>query len=648
MRRFFKALAALVLAAVLCPAPGWASDPWNALSVRADESIYLALRMNDLGGTLRVLLSPSIIEAMTSLAGPEEAQGIRLAASLASQIPAQSVALAAGMTKDKLPFFQMAVSVSPELQPKLKLVAEGKASPEDLITLALGNGALMFAMGFNPSLVQDKAGPYYSIEGLCLSAEGDALLAASSPQDLADSREALKKADKRLAFKRRFQSPNFIAYHIDAVCALAFLEEVSEETGEEALFMKNFAEFFKAPLNIEVDFSSKPGSALMSMAVNLLEAVADVKRFGSIEPLKAGGFFSAGGGKLFFGAAGPYLFRPEEFAGYPGFDEAWEKVLAGLKTVGLDGSDLENLLAGAVTIALGGEAAFMGQTIPGGYIALTGQKDAASKFLRAVVESEPASAASLSPVKAEGWSSLFQVNPALVPVPLLVGVKGETLFAGVLDPKNLNQTPELPPEGRELFGQDTFGAGFIDTAGIWEYLRTAAGNAASPLNSALTLTPEGQNFARLLSVADFPLKFVKMWAPTLETSFLEITAADVPPERNLLFKLAETWASFPGGGNFDDSPLELLLTAKAEIEELLAEEEDLDELDFDGVTLIMTPDGQRLFIGTQVSGVEKKTSLIETAKQFGLKGSAGLNIAPGDSDYAGQEVVWIEIDSPEP
>ncbi|MDR1048133.1 MAG: hypothetical protein LBL51_00125, partial [Synergistaceae bacterium] len=305
-------------------------------------------------------------------------------------------------------------------------------------------------------------------------------------------------------------------------------------------FSKNLAALFKAPLNVEVDFSSsKPGSALMSMAVNLLEALADAKRLESIEPLKAGGFFSAGGGKLFLGAAGPYLFRPEDFKSYPGFDEAWEKVLAGLKTVGLDGTDLENLLAGVVTVALGGEATFfMGPAIPGGYVALTGQKDAASKLLRAIVESEPASAASLFPVKAEGWSSLFQVNPAVVPVPLLVGVKGGTLFAGVLDLKSLNQTPELPPEGRELFGKDSFGAGFIDMAGIWEYLRNAAGDAASPLNAALARTPEGQNLARLLLDADFPLKFVKMWTPTLETGFLEITATDVPQEKRLLPKLA--------------------------------------------------------------------------------------------------------------
>jgi hypothetical protein len=539
MRRFFKVLAAFVLAAVLFPAPGWASDPWNALSARADESVYLALRMDDLGGMLRALLSPSVIEAMMSLAGPEKVQSIRLATGLVSQIPAKSVALAVGMTKDnKLPFFQMAVSVSPELQPKLKLVAEGKASPEDLVTLTLGNGALLFAMGFNPILVQDKAGPYYSIEGLCLSAEGDALLAASSPQDLADSCEALKKADKRLAFKRRFESPNFIAHHSDAAYLLAFVEEASEETGRKAPFSKNLAEFFKAPLNIEVGFSSKPGSALMSMAVNLLEALADAKRLESLEPLKAGGFFPAGGGKLFLGAAGPYTFRSEDFKGYPGFDEAWVKVLAGLKTVGLDGTDLENLLTGAVTVAVGGEATFMGRAIPGGYIALTGQKDAASKFLRAVAESGPANAASLSPVKAEGWSSLFQVSPALVPVPLLVGVKGETLFAGVLDPKNLNRTPELPPEGRELFGKDTFGAAFIDMAGIWEYLRNAAADAASPLNAAFTLTPEGKDLARLLLDADFPLKFVKVWTPTLETGFLEITAADVPQEKRLLPKLA--------------------------------------------------------------------------------------------------------------
>ncbi|MDR1049086.1 MAG: hypothetical protein LBL51_04970, partial [Synergistaceae bacterium] len=339
MRKLFQAFAACAaLTAVLSPAPGWASDPWNALSARPDESVYFALRMDDLGGTLRALLSPAVIEAMAMTGNPREAQGTRLAASLASQSPAKSAALVMGFTKDKSPFFQMALSVSPEFQPKLKLVAEGKASPEDLVTLALGNGSLLFATGFKPILVQDKAGPYYLFHETCLSAQDGLLLAASSPQDLAASREALKKADKRLVFKRRFESPNFIAYHIDVASALASAEEMGEE--QTLTNTKNFAEFFKAPLNIEVDSSSKPGIALVSAAVNLSEALADAKGFEwfkSIKPLKDGGFFPAGGGKLFLGAAGPCFFRPEDFRGYPGFDETWEKVLAGLKTVGLDG-----------------------------------------------------------------------------------------------------------------------------------------------------------------------------------------------------------------------------------------------------------------------------------------------------------------------
>jgi hypothetical protein len=485
-----------------------------------------------------------------------------------------------------------------------------------------------------------------------LSAEGDVLLTASSPQDLAASREALKKAGSRLAFKRRFGSPDFVLYHFDMQTALLFDEETASKNKKKDLDMgKALAEYFKTPLNIEVDFSFKPGTVLVSSATNLFEALADAKWLESLEPPTNGGFFPAGGGKLFFGGAGLCFFRAEDFKKYPGLDNVWNQVVVQLGKVGLAESDIEDLLAGSVTLAWGSVAAFQGLDIPGGYVALTGQKGAASKILKALIEDDRSSAVPLSPVKAEGWSSLFQADPAVVPVPVLVGVKGETLFAGVADPKALNQNPEIPSAAKELFGKDFFSVGFMDTKGIWEYLRNAVSGSASPLNSLFAMTSEGKKLARLLLEADFPLKSVRLWVPALETSFTEFAVAEVPPERNFLFKISEIWeertAAGSGESSFGDSPLGRLLGAKAEIEETLAEDGTaLDDLDFDDVAFVETPDG-RLFVGTRVTGAEKK-SLLESARPFGLKGSAGLNIAPGDADYAGQEAVWIEIDRPEP
>jgi mevalonate kinase len=76
-----------------------------------------------------------------------------MAAGLASQVPARSVAAALGMKWDKALFFQIAATMPAELQPKLDLVAQGKASGADILALMMGGGAaILGGSSFNPDI----------------------------------------------------------------------------------------------------------------------------------------------------------------------------------------------------------------------------------------------------------------------------------------------------------------------------------------------------------------------------------------------------------------------------------------------------------------------------------------------------------------
>ena len=140
----------------------WALEPQDALSRRPEESLYMTLRVDNLGGIIRNLLSPANLELLASLADPADAQGFRLVGSYASRIPAKSVAVAAGATGAAEPFFQIAASMPKELHPKLARIAEGKAEAEDLAALILGDDSPLFSTMLNLVVQQGKQGPYYA------------------------------------------------------------------------------------------------------------------------------------------------------------------------------------------------------------------------------------------------------------------------------------------------------------------------------------------------------------------------------------------------------------------------------------------------------------------------------------------------------
>ncbi|MDR1874421.1 MAG: hypothetical protein LBQ90_05320 [Synergistaceae bacterium] len=649
----------LAAAFVFLPASGaWAAKVEDALSVRPDGAIYLSMRMDDLGGALKNIFSPENVEMVTSLSRPQDAGSIQLFASVFAQIPVKSLALAVGTTADGAPFLQLALSMPPALRSKLDLVSAGEAKAADIVTLLLGEGGLLLAAAVNPVLQKGEAGPYYTIEGkVALSARDDLLLMALSPQDLQDSLSALGDAKKRLALKRRFDSPNYYFLHADMPTAVA-LAASGQGAGEtEIQNMKAILNVFKAPLEMETAFDSAPGRFLISCAINIFESMRQAARFKDLPPRPGADLFLAGEGKLLFGVSGLTTFSAADLkATYPSLTKGWESFIKEASKRGIAEKDIENLLTGSLSLVGGSNASILGRPAPGMYVALRGREGAASLILNAVLaDPEFLNAVPVSPVKSAGWDTLVMVDPALIPVPLLLGVREETLFLGMIDPKGLDKKPEFSPKVAALLKEKLFAAGFFDTAAAWDRLRRELADPDSELGELVALLPGvAPDAAKILDdimTADLGVSFIGLRSPSMDTSFVEFSLVDVPREKRLLPRLLKAAQALKLDADAvededEESPLALLLAVRGAIEEEIAGDPDATPDDWaeefsDVVTFVRTDAG--LYIGAQVAGDDQKLELIENAEKFELTGSAGLGIAPDGNLYDGQEAVWIKI-----
>ena len=523
-------------------APASAVSPDDALSARPANSVYTVARFDDLSWILQNIFSMSNIEMLASLVGPEEAQGVRLVGSFASQIPARSLAIASGATADGGPFMQAAALMPESLRPRMARVADGSASGVDLITLLLGEGAMMLAVAFTPEVMEGAAGPFYTIAGqAAFAARGDLLLMASSPDELEASIAALENEENRLALNRRFDSPNYFFIHMDAP-TLAML------SGEES---DEFINAFRAPLRMESAFSASPDNLLWSLTVNAMESmvITDAEERYDIEPVKGARLFLAGGGRLLFALSGALSFRAADLVSSPELLAGWNSFVSQLEAMlSISESELVDLLNGSFTVALGSNATIFDRSAPGGYVAFTGREGAAANILGKIMDSESLGhAIPMAPLNIDGWDSLYMLDPALLPVPLLLGVKGDTFFLGIVDSDALNQTPEIPAQAVTMLEEPLLSALFIDNAAIWDWLRQEVADQDSLLAMPLALAGADVAIMGLLQLileSDLSVPFVKTWSPDFETAFTEFSIVDVPDERRLLPRLMSIGQAF--------------------------------------------------------------------------------------------------------
>ena len=512
-RRLFKAVFVVLLAASFSSV-AWALAPDDALSARPAESVYTVVRVDNLSELFQYIFSPANIEMASSLMGSD----VELFAAIASQVPAESSVAVLGISGEGL-YVQAAMSMPDSARPTMDRIAAGSAGSGEIFSMLLGENGMMFAEMFAPEVQTGAKGPYYDLMGrVAFAAKENLLLIAFPPTELEASIDALENQENRLALKRRFDSINYLRLYMDMPTTAMFArmfggEDVRAVTG-----------LFKAPLDVEIGFTPTPASFLVSLGANILESWPDFMRFNEMKPAKGGDMFLAGGGKLFLAAASRLSLDAAAIKANPLLAEGWNSLVRDFYPLTED--IIEGLLNGNITLALGSEATVMGMSVPGGYIALTGRPRAARAVIRTTITNPEAI------LQADGWDILYGPNPDQVPASVVMGLKGDTLFFGLVEAAALGKAPETTPQLAELLGDTVYGLAAIEFGEIWSWLRQASADPNSIL-SAFVQEPFKGMMNELLA-AELSIPFVKIWSTQLEEAFMEFSIVDVPQENRLL------------------------------------------------------------------------------------------------------------------
>lgn len=651
-----KILGGLVLLAVFFTSAAWGATPDKALSSKPANSIYAVLNVDDLGGLARTILSDKNIELFAPLMDEDTLNGFRMAAAIVGKMPVKTTALVTGMDENLVPFLQIAMALPAELQPKLKLVEEGKAKPEDITSLILGDGALALGPLLNAVPQKGTKGSYFLINGqAAVTAKDGLLLIGLSAQNLEASLKALEGTGDPLSVKPRHEGKDFARLHIDFSTLVKIAMEQKAREGAKDKKLDDLdpdvlKKYFKAPLEIEYNFDKKPDRFLVSFWANVEEALSDayVDRLRRLAPVPGGDVFLTGAGRPLFALSSKLSIKGSDFEIYPEIAEVWKKGMKKLAGYGITEAEIENLLSGSISLVCGGTSSFAGAKTPGLYLAVTGQKGAALSIFEKVTQHEDFSMmVPTAPVEVAEWHKMLQVDPQMLPAPVLLGIKGETFFLGTQDPKSLSEAPELSERLKALLEKTSMGTSFIDFESIQAFLNGAVNDQGSPLYSLLASMPPAMlDLVKDVLGAELSIPFIGVWTPQFDTAFAEHELVDVPADKGLMARIVKAASQFKSAS--EPSPLDRLQNVKTVVEPVFKANPEIDDAalkelakETDMAVVLLKKD-EVLYLGT-VADAAFRDELTAKAKQLKLRGSAGLDILPANEDYAGQEIVWMAV-----
>lgn len=549
MRR--RGLWAFTVFLMLWVSAAWGAVPQEALSKRSPKAIYMALSIDDLGGLVRYVLSSENIDLFAPLMDEKTLEGARMISAVVSKMPVGTAALAAGTDENLVPFLQLALALPAELQPKLDLVESGQAKAEDIVSLLLGDGGLVFAPILESELRKGDQGFYSLKDGsVVFTARSGLLLMGLSAGDLEASLKALADREERLPLNRRLEARNLSLLHLDFATMLHIAESRKDEASEkpfDEIDANVLGAYFKAPLEIEYGYEKTPEHFLVSVAANVEEAFSSayLERLAEIEPEAGGALFLTGTGRPLFALGSKWSFKSSDLAVYPEVANLWKEGIGLLAQYGISEAEVENLLSGSVSLVCGGSASVMGGKSPGAYLALTGREGAAASIFKKIVGNEDfSSALPTVPVEMKDWEAVLQVDPALLPLPVLLGVKGETLFLGIQDAASLNAAPELSAELRSLLEKSSMSTSFFDFKAIGAALNNILNDEKSPLPGLLP--SETLPLLKGVLGAELSVPFVGIWAPRSDRAFAEGLLVEVPAGKGLMAEIVKVAASLLG------------------------------------------------------------------------------------------------------
>ena len=535
-----------VLAVMLFACAAYSAQPEDALSVRNEESVYMTLRLNDTASFLKWVFSDEHLKlfvlAAKQNASEEEALAVaEFLRTMVGMSPLRESALTIGMNKPEpkslnMPFLQFAFTAGPEVSEITAKIADGTAEAGDLAALIMGN---KIAAAFIETMIKVERGEDNILRinnDIFMTAKDDVVLVASSLEELRASLNALddEKARMFTAKPRKFAEKDFMLMHIDYATAAELDDDELDEINAEKYFAK--------PLEVEFAFNRTAEKFLMSLAVNLVEALKkeyaeQLYNAAKNYTLVKGGHIdlaSIGGKTSPLAAIGTYV----NFALLKDQEEAKPFVSAILRNLrvrfGISEEEAYAILTGPFSAVVNGTVTFEGFKIPALYMSLTGQKGAAAKVFGKLTK---------SPHFSKVHDGILQLDSSISPVSCLAADRGESLGVCFAELASFSEKPELAPAFAQLMNRESIASIWVDFAGIQRWINDDENGVFMTVGPLMTFAGYGKYFKAIRDVfnAELSVPSMSIWTEKIETVHMEFALKDINPENGLVSKILKAY-----------------------------------------------------------------------------------------------------------
>lgn len=555
-----KFLLAALLAVTVFTSGALAANVEDALTAAPEESVYAVLKLDDTQNLLKWIFSKEHIDTfMPLILASEESNEIlgviEMVSAFAENTPLKSMALLVGVYPEKkspVPFFKMAFTVKDDAAPFFKKIADGTAEAVDIAKLVMGKDNPMASLAESMIKVEKDDDNILKLDSeLFIKAEGDMIVAGLSADDVKASLKALGDEGTRLFSKkaRKFAPKDFAWVHADP----KVLEVLDD--GDD-LDLDEMKKYLAKPIDVEYGFMRVPGKFLLSMALNLKEALSkeyleksglnrdipnvkggwiDIANAGVKTPLLAfGGFLNISGMK-----------NTEEGR------EIWKEIAKAAKsTLGLSEEDLTNLLTGALSLVVNDSVSIEGIKVPAAYISQTGVEGMAEKVYGLLEK---------SPHFHKVQDGILQIDSSVSPVPCFVTRNNETLGVSVAELANVASKPELKPALQELMDTESSAAMWLDFAAMQSWVLNPENGVLTLLEPIARFSGQGEIFDMVkgLLEAKFSVPSMTMRSDSFEIVHTEFQIdEDVKPEEGVMVQLVKICRKLIDLGKTEDKPEE--------------------------------------------------------------------------------------------
>ena len=535
-----KFLAFLVLISVMIfSGAAFSAQVEDALTQCPENSVYMVLRLDNTEGLLKWIFSRENIDTFMPLIlaseNSNEIMGtVEILSAFAENTPLENAAFVLGMNSGKIPvpFFQMALTVQPELSPIVKRISDGSASAVDIAKLFLGIDSPLSSFAESMIKVEKAGDDILKIDNeIFMKAQDDIIILGLSENDVKASLNSLENSELRLfdKYKRKFSGKDFLFFHFDPETAA----ELDDDNKSDDIDLDELKKVLDKPLNVEVNFERMPEKFIMSMAFNLKEALnkfyaeKTFRNEKNIEKVK-GGHLNPIGKKspllMFSGFLDLSLFKDYN----PETEKLWNEIVKQLKNrFGLTENDVIEASKGSFSFTVNDNVSVEGIKIPAIYTSMTGKSDKIFNIL------------AKSPHFHKVQEGVLQIDSSVSPVSCIVENKNGSLGIHFADLENISAKPEMKTALNELMDKEAVSGFWIDFDEIRNWIVAPENGVLIMLEPLARFTGNGEIFddVRDLLGAEFSVPSISFWADSQEITHTQFNIAEINSSNGFLRKV---------------------------------------------------------------------------------------------------------------